>query len=117
MRCFILNVPIESRSMNSEINVFEGLDAPAKRKPPMTTQADRVIKKFGGARRLAEMLECDASTIYKWTYPESKQGTGGHIPGHALRRIIALARPNGILLTDEDLSLAEIRELSPRTKR
>lgn len=91
--------------------------ADPKPAPRMTTQASRVIKKFGGAYQLAALLKCSASTIYKWTYDESRQGTGGHIPGKALRRIVEIARPNGILLTEADLSLSPQRELSQRTKQ
>ena len=80
----------------------------------MITQADRIIRKFGGARKLAKLLGVDNSTVYKWTYSVKRKGTGGHIPAVALKRVIALARPNGILLTQTDLSLEIIREILPR---
>lgn len=70
----------------------------------MKTQADRVIEKFEGAPRLAELIGRDDSTVYRWTYPREKGGTGGVIPGNALVLVIRAAKQEGILLTDADLS-------------
>jgi len=71
---------------------------------PRLTQAERVILKFNGARKLAKAIGCDMATVYKWTYPKAKQGCEGLIPSSAMRKVLAAARREGILLTNEDLS-------------
>lgn len=71
---------------------------------PRLSQAERVILKFDGARKLAAAIGADMSTVYKWTYPKAKQGTDGMIPSSAMRKVLLAARREGILLTNEDLS-------------
>lgn len=71
---------------------------------PTLTQADRVILKFNGARILANAIDTDISTVYKWTYTKAKQGCDGLIPSHAMKRILLAARREGVLLTADDLS-------------
>lgn len=68
-----------------------------------STQANRVIQKFGGARKLAAALKVDPTAVYKWTYPVAKQGTGGRIPTGKLESVLRAARREGILLTPDDL--------------
>jgi hypothetical protein len=80
------------------------------------TQAERVIDKFGGARRLATILtamgkKTDYSTIYKWTYPKIKRGTGGLIPSHMWADIYLAARLEGVVLTKEDTDPREMDRL------
>lgn len=77
---------------------------------PKRSQAQRIIDKFGGARRLVSILNTiDPSTsrapssIYKWLYSRSKGGTGGVIPTSALPLVLKAARLEGIFLTAEDL--------------
>lgn len=78
--------------------------------PTKTTQAQRVIAKFGGARQLAQALSRlelgkrrDAANVYRWTYPKSKGGTGGLIPSSAMADVLEAARLDGVLLTAEDI--------------
>lgn len=78
--------------------------------PPPKSQAERIIAKFGGARRLAIILKqadesqaLNPSSIYRWTYPKEKGGTGGVVPTAALPLLIKAARLEGIFLTPEDL--------------
>lgn len=71
---------------------------------PRLSQAERVILKFDGARKLARAIGSDMSTVYKWTYPKAKQGSDGLIPSSAMRKVLQAARREGILLTAEDLS-------------
>lgn len=91
-------------------DVFEGLEPQAlaaRNTPdtrPPTTQAERIIKKFGNARRLADILNLDPSTIYRWQMPESKGGTDGRVPSDKLQKIMDCARLHGVLLTDDDVS-------------
>lgn len=70
-------------------------------------QAERVIGKFGGARQLSAILGAigrprEKTTIYKWTYPRKRGGTGGVIPSCAWDDITAAARHKKITITAED---------------
>lgn len=72
------------------------------------TQAERILLKFGGARRLAIVLKTmgrprDPATIYKWTYPRERGGTGGIVPTKVWTDIIDAARFDGIVLTMDDM--------------
>jgi hypothetical protein len=81
------------------------------------TQADRVLAKFGGPRRLSKLLKALAernptdpqiqtlvpSSIYRWRYPVEKGGTGGIVPTRAIPLLIQAARMDGIFLDEEDL--------------
>lgn len=76
------------------------------------TQAERVLAKFGGARRLSALLDHlgrskDPASIYKWTYPKERGGTGGVIPTSAWKDLILAARMEGILLTSDDMDCRE----------
>lgn len=75
-------------------------------------QAQRIIRKFGNARRLCRILKivgCDyvPSAIYKWTYPKSPinghGGRGGIIPAQAWPWIMKAAAYDGIFITKEDM--------------
>lgn len=77
---------------------------------PMT-QAQRVIAKFGNARRLSEAtrrladesLHRSPHVVYRWTYPKERGGTDGRIPSSALDAVLAAARLEGIFITAADL--------------
>lgn len=68
----------------------------------MYAQAQRIIDRFGGARRLAKLLRFDPSRVYKWTYPRDKGGTGGLVPAAVIPRIQALADIEGISISAAD---------------
>jgi hypothetical protein len=90
-----------------DVNPFEGLSRlgrlPEEVRPP-TTQAERVLRKFGGVRKLARILGLAPSTVARWNWPKSKAGgTGGRIPSDKLEKIMSVARAHGVLLTDEDI--------------
>lgn len=100
--------------MPTDRPVFRKIDDSIPENPPdrlYSRQAERVINKFGGARNLYRaILELgmvhefrSPATIYRWTYPRTKNGTGGFIPSSALPIIQLAARKQGILLTPEDL--------------
>lgn len=72
----------------------------------MMTQADRIIKKFGGAYSLAAKLGVSVSTVYRWTYPKPR-GTGGLIPAAVMPQILLAAEIYKIRLTTTDLSPLE----------
>ncbi len=75
---------------------------------PNSTQAERVIRKFGGVRRLASVLKAigkpkNPASIYRWTYPQYLGGTGGLIPTAAWPDILAAARADGIVISSEEM--------------
>lgn len=67
------------------------------------TPAQRVIEKFGSARKVAKAMQINVTTVYRWTYPRSKGGSDGLIPTEALRGVLMAARLEGIVLTPEEL--------------
>lgn len=74
----------------------------------MATQAERIVRKFGGPYRLAKLLSRigkprDIATIYRWMYPKSRGGTGGVIPARSLAELIHVARVEGVFLTASEL--------------
>lgn len=87
-------------------------------RPPELTQAERVLKKFGGARRLSAILLVvgkprDPSCIYRWTYPKEKGGTGGLIPTSVWPDLILAAKYDGVLLESE---LTDPRTFAPKKR-
>lgn len=62
----------------------------------------RIITKLGGARMVASALRVAATTVYRWTYPVEKGGTGGVIPVRRMNQIIAYANKRGIKLSVKD---------------
>ena len=69
----------------------------------ISPQAGRIIEKFGGHKRLAAVLGVHRATIYRWTWPREKGGTGGVIPTKMVSQIIRAARVEGIFLSSDDL--------------
>lgn len=68
-----------------------------------TTQAARVIAKFGSACKLAKLLQVEDSTVYRWTYSKAQGGTDGIIPGKQLRRVLEAAKLAGVVISPTDL--------------
>lgn len=89
----------------------------------VSTQAGRVIAKFGGANKLAKAIERlrnvvrkgrrNSSSVYRWLYPVEKGGTGGRIPNKSLAIVIAVARYEGVLLTAQDLDPRTFKNKAP----
>lgn len=46
----------------------------------MSTPAENIIGKLGGAQAVAELLDLNVTSVHRWTYPKSRGGTGGKIP-------------------------------------
>ena len=70
------------------------------------SQAQRVLRLFGGARKLASLLLIvgkprDPSNLYRWTYSREKGGTGGLVPTSAWADILLAARLEGIIVPVE----------------
>jgi hypothetical protein len=73
----------------------------------LMSEAERIIARFGGARKLAKALSKvgkprDPTSIYRWTYSRKDNGTDGVIPTSARADIVKAARLYGIVLTAED---------------
>lgn len=64
--------------------------------------AERVVKKLGGAYKVAELLNCSPQAVYKWSYPREYGGTGGLIPHRRQLELMLVAKLHGIELTADD---------------
>lgn len=58
--------------------------------PAPQTQAQIVIGKFGGEAKVAKLLHCARSTVYRWNYTRAEGGTNGMVPARALRRLLII---------------------------
>lgn len=92
------------------------------KKPEVLNQAERVVQKFGGARQLARILKRvgrpkHPASIFRWTYPREKGGTGGIIPTAAWPDLIHAARIEGVVLTAEDMDVREAQLIPARQRR
>lgn len=72
------------------------------------SQAERIIKKFGGVGPLLKALQKigkpkTRSTVYRWVYPREKGGTGGVIPTSVWPDIFIAARFEGVFLSPEEV--------------
>lgn len=68
----------------------------------MSNAAEHIIRKCGGAARVAEMLGMDVSSVHRWTYPRDKKGAAGRVPSKRQAELLAKAREAGIDLTPGD---------------
>lgn len=71
-------------------------------------QAHRIIEKFGGIMMLVAEIRAagyriNTSTVYKWTYPKSKGGSGGLIPTQSWPAVFDAARRAGLTITPSDI--------------
>lgn len=78
------------------------------------TQAQRIFARFGGVPKLKKALDALAAhhndprmtrsigAIYRWDLSRDTDGAEGIIPGYAMRHVMAAARLEGIVLTEED---------------
>lgn len=72
------------------------------------TQAERIIRKFGGVGYLYKALQAvgeyrSRTTIQRWKFPKGfHRGSGGIIPTQSLHAVSKAARYEGIILTAED---------------
>jgi hypothetical protein len=65
--------------------------------------ADRAIKAFGGARKLAAEIGVNPESVYRWSYPRSRRGCGGTIPSEWHRPILEAAERLELRLAPADL--------------
>ncbi len=64
--------------------------------------AQKVIKKFGGVRVLAEAIGMQTPGVYKWTYEKERGGTGGLIPSDKQVEVVAAAKRLNVDLSASD---------------
>ncbi len=81
--------------------------------------AHSIIKLLGGAPRVADILGCDVTRVYRWEYPEGKnEGKGGVIPAKDARRLLEHASEADIDLRAEDFfDAGRIQPLLPKASR
>lgn len=80
---------------------------------PTYTQASKIIARFGGEKRIAEMLGISRVTVYRWTY-SAPYGTDGLVPATKINRLREIAREQGVLIQDRDW-VVEIAEYDDET--
>jgi amino-acid N-acetyltransferase len=67
------------------------------------TAAEKVTELFEGPSNLARAVGVSRSTVTRWTYPPSRKGTDGHIPGKYHQAIWDAARKQKIKIKPADL--------------
>lgn len=70
----------------------------------MLNNAKKIIQLFGGINPLATAIGKDPTTIYRWTYPKEKGGTGGTIPASSMKKVLLAAKQQGLSLEDKEKS-------------
>jgi hypothetical protein len=68
---------------------------------PTYNQAAKIIAKFGGEAKLAEIVGCSRITAFRWQY-QRPYGSDGLIPSAMVEPIQKVARVHGVLLTPSD---------------
>ncbi len=68
----------------------------------MSKIADRIIALCGGPQTISEWLDISPTSVYRWTYPRSSGGSGGHIPQKHIEPLLEAAGRRGIPLTLQD---------------
>lgn len=68
----------------------------------MSSPAENVIEKCGGAKAVADVCGCGKAQVYRWTYERSRGGTDGLVPAKHQIAILraSLAKGWGIAPTD-----------------
>lgn len=75
--------------------------------------AHTIIRFLGGANRVAAILGCDATRVYRWEYPAGRnEGKDGLIPPKDARKLLEHAEAEEIDLRPEDFfDAARLRAL------
>ena len=79
---------------------------------PNYNQAAKITARFGGAHKLAGLLGCPASTVYRWGYA-APYGCDGLIPAHMIEAVQRAARIEGVVLMPKDWTPERINYPSP----
>jgi len=73
-----------------------------EQKTNVSPVAKNVIQKSGGVGKISQITGRAESSIYKWTYPKEKGGTGGLIPAEAQAELMAASMRGEVDLCAED---------------
>ncbi|MFN7609909.1 MAG: hypothetical protein ACK5QX_03070 [bacterium] len=66
------------------------------------SQAERIVRRFGGGRRVAALLNLSPSAVSRWSMPAAKGGCGGVIPSKRLKQLRDAADLLGLEISPED---------------
>ena len=66
------------------------------------TPAERVIRKCGGPRAVAQALGIDVTNVHRWKYPRERDGQGGTVPAHYAQALLDQSATAGWNLTPDD---------------
>lgn len=79
---------------------------------PTYNQAYKIWARFNGPRRLAEILNINPATVYRWAYSRPL-GSDGMIPTVQVDSIKSAARLHGVILTTEDWAPEKLKGRTP----
>jgi len=68
----------------------------------MNNPAANLIKKSGGHNVVSKWTGATLTSVYRWTYPKDKGGTGGRVPQDRIQTWIEAAKQHGIKLKLSD---------------
>ncbi len=57
-----------------------------------------IIERLGGFTAVATASERTLTSVYRWTYEETRGGTGGVVPSDAIEKLLGHAAKQGIAL-------------------
>mgnify|MGYP001558858584 CR=1 FL=1 len=66
------------------------------------TPADRVIDLLGGPIATAKASGRSLMSVYRWTWPRKRGGTGGHVPAEAAQALLRYAKEKNLPLVAAD---------------
>lgn len=70
--------------------------------------AATVLAVCGGIPRVAALLELSRSSVWRWTQPKEKGGTGGVVPTKHQSALLKKARDHGIRLFPSDFFTTDV---------
>lgn len=68
----------------------------------MKTPAEHIIEICGGVQAVVAMTGVSASRVRRWTYPQDRGGTGGHVPAKHQSTLLKKATEAGLPLSPAD---------------
>ena len=79
----------------------------------MENIAQHIIQKCGGPAVIANWADISVQSVYRWTYPRERGGTGGLIPSEHQYPLLEKARAAGIDLSPADFFPSNAAHKSP----
>ncbi len=68
----------------------------------MKTPAEIIISRLGGKKAVSYICRAGLSSVYRWTYPKERGGTGGSIPSRHHIKLLVYSKSKGIPLEAAD---------------